>query len=104
MSPRAVRRVVLAVCVAGIAGMIVSSIADNNGAAMTAGIVTAVAVLCLIVATAVTGGGKVGAEAHLELLASQVEEHVEVVVSQGANEDDVRRLVGAAVKLGRAQP
>jgi hypothetical protein len=95
---------VLFVCVAGIAGMIVSSIADNNGAAMTAGIVTAVAVLCLIVATSVTGGARVGAEAHLELLASEVEEQVAVVVAQGAQEEDVRRLVGAAVKLGRTQP
>src|SRR5687767_2902941 len=60
MSPRVVRRVVIAVCVAGIAGMIVSSIADNTGAALTAGLVTAIAVLCLIVATAVTGAHGVG--------------------------------------------
>jgi hypothetical protein len=29
---------------------------------------------------------------------------VAVVVAQGAQEEDVRRLVGAAVKLGRTQP
>ena len=62
MSPRVVRRVVIGVCVAGIAGMIVSSIADNTGAALTAGLVTAIAVLCLIVATAVTGAHGVGIE------------------------------------------
>jgi hypothetical protein len=94
---------VLFVCGAGIAGMIASSIADNNGAAMTAGIVTAIAVLCLIVATAVTGAGRVGSEAHLELLASQVEDQVEAVVAQGADETAVRALVGAAVKLGQAR-
>ena len=103
MSPKAVRRVVIAVCVAGIAGMIVSSIADNNGAALTAGLVTAVAVLCLIVATAVTGG-KVAADAHLELLASDVEDKVATVVAQGAEEQAARDLVKAAVKLGRARP
>ena len=102
MSPQVVRRVVIAVCVAGIAGMIASSIADNNGAALTAGLVTAVAVLCLIVATAVTGAGRVGAEAHLELLAADVEDRVAAVVAAGAPEPEVRALVGAAVKLGRA--
>ena len=102
MSPAAVRRVVIAVCVLGIAGMIASSIADNNGAALTAGLVTAVAVLCLIVATAVTGAGRVAAESHLELLAAQVEEQVERLVATGAQEEAVRDLVRAAVKLGRA--
>jgi hypothetical protein len=94
---------VLAVCVGGIAGMIVSSIADNTGAAMTFGLVTAVAVLCLMVATAVTGGAKVGAESHLNLLGDQVEEQVEALVAGGADEAKVRDLVRAAVKLGRTQ-
>ena len=101
MSPGLVRRVVIAVCVAGIAGMIVSSIADNTGAALTAGLVTATAVLCLIVATAVTGPQGVGIN---ELLASDVEERIERLVDAGADEAEVRALVGAAVKLGRAQP
>ena len=101
MSPRVVRRVVIAVCVAGIAGMIVSSIADNTGAALTAGLVTAIAVLCLIVATAVTGAQGLGVS---ELLANNVEELVESLVAQGADEEQVRGLVGAAVKLGRSQP
>ena len=53
MTARAVRRLVAVVCVAGIAGMIASSIADNNGAAITFGVITAVAVLCSMTATAV---------------------------------------------------
>src|SRR5687768_11239199 len=101
MSPRGVRRVVIAVCVAGIAGMIVSSIADNTGAALTAGLITAIAVLCLIVATAVTAARGVGVQ---ELLANDVEERVESLVADGADEADVRALVSAAVKLGRSQP
>ena len=95
------RRVVIAVCVAGIAGMIVSSIADNTGAALTAGLVTAVAVLCLIVATAVTGARGVGVS---ELLAEEVEERVGALVAAGADEASVRGLVSAAVKLGRSHP
>ena len=101
MSPTVVRRVVIGVCVAGIAGMIVSSIADNTGAALTAGLVTAVAVLCLIVTTAVTGARGVGVS---ELLAADVEEHAEALIAAGADEEAVRRLVGAAVRLGRSQP
>jgi hypothetical protein len=103
MSPRAVRRIVIAVCVAGIAGMIISSIADNNGAAITAGLVTAVAVLCLIVATAVTGKGTVPAESHVELLARDVEDHVQALANRTVSEEELRALVGAAVKLGRTR-
>jgi multisubunit Na+/H+ antiporter MnhB subunit len=102
MSPRAVRRIVIAVCVAGIGGMIAGSIADNNGAAMTAGLVTAVAILCLIVATAVTTSPP-GAGAGAEGAAVEVEDAVEALVAGGADEAEVRELVRRAVRLGRAQ-
>ena len=96
MSAVAVRRIVWVVAALGIAGMIVSSINDNTGAALTFGLVTAVAVLCLIVATAVAGRPD---EAH----AARVEELVGEVVAQGADEATVRRLVGEAVRLGRGR-
>ena len=104
MTPRSVRRLVLAVCVGGIAGMIVSSIADNTGAAMTFGLITAVAVLCLMVATSVTGAARVGAESHLALLGDQVEQRAAELIERGADEQAVRDLIRAAVRLGRAQP
>ena len=88
MSPVAVRRVVIAVCVCGIAGMIVGSIADNNGMAITFGLVTAVAVLCLIVATAVSRETSVAGD--------EVEALVHRLVDQGAPEADLRQLVRAA--------
>jgi uncharacterized membrane protein (DUF4010 family) len=44
--------VAIAVVVIGIAGMIVTSIADSTGGATTFGIITAIAGLCLLVATA----------------------------------------------------
>lgn len=108
MSSRAVRRIVLAVCVVGIAGMILSSVVDNTGAALTAGLVTAVAVLCLIVATAVTGAGA-GTESltttpeAIEALAADVEDGILSLVEAGADEDQVRAVVGTAVRLGRAR-
>ncbi|HVF75236.1 MAG TPA: hypothetical protein VM938_09305 [Acidimicrobiales bacterium] len=96
MSATAVRRLVVAVCVLGIAGMIVSSIADNTGAALTCGLVTAVAVLCAIVATAV--GGRPDEEQ-----AARVEAAVQELVAAGAEEAAVRRLVGEAVRLGKGR-
>ena len=103
MSPRTVRRIVIAVCVAGIGGMIASSIADNNGAALTAGLVTAVAVLCLIVATAVTGGGRgVTPTGQLDELGAEIEQGVQALVDGGADEQQVRAVVGAAVRFGRS--
>jgi hypothetical protein len=75
--------------------MIAGSIADNNGVALTAGIVTAIAVLCLMVATAVTGNATVGSGEQVEDLAGDL-------VAAGADEATVRALVKEAVKLGRS--
>jgi len=109
MTARAVRRVVLAVCVAGIAGMIVSSILGHNGAAITFGLVTAAAVLCSMVATAVSAGqvaaaagGAAGTGPFDEAEAARVEALVSELVAAGAEEVAVRALVRAAVTLGRS--
>jgi hypothetical protein len=112
LSARTVRTVTLVVCGLGIAGMIVTSILNHNGAAITFGLVTAVAVLCSMVAKAVAAeaerrlGGPVGsAEPRLavpaEALAEVVEGQVQAVVAAGADEGAVRQLVGEAVRLGR---
>lgn len=103
LSTRAVRRVVLAVCGLGIAGMIVASVNDNDGAALTFGLVTTAAVVCLVVATAVTRptGPASGPAAVDEAQAEVVEDLVGRVVAAGADERDVRALVREAVRLGR---
>ena len=99
MSPSRLRVVVVLVCAGGIAGMIAGSIADNNGVALTFGVVAAVAALCLIVASAVTTPGPVD----LDLRGADVEARIARLVEQGADEDEVRRLVKAAVEAGRAE-
>ncbi len=101
MSPRIVRWVVVAVCASGIAGMVVGSVADDNTITLTFGLVTAAAVACLIVATAVAGGGPGDAD---EVAGARVEELVAALVASGAEEPAVRDLVREAVALGRAQP
>jgi hypothetical protein len=100
MSAGEVRRAAIVVCVAGVAGMIVSSIASSTGAALTFGLITAVAVLCSIVATAVTQTASATSDA--DELGVAVEDDVALLVDQGADETRVRELVTHAVQLGRA--
>ncbi len=107
VSPRLVRRVVLCVFVLGIAGMIAGSIADNNGTAITFGLITAVAALALVLVTSVSPPGSlakpgtaVTTEAD-ERLAADLEDRIGALVADGADEEAVRKLVGRAVELGR---
>ena len=93
---RAIRIVVIVVCVAGVAGMIVTSITNHNGAAITFGLITAVAILCQMVATTVLN--EVGS---VEADGAELEAEVAHLVSGGADEAAVRDLVRHAVRLGR---
>jgi hypothetical protein len=104
VSARAVRRLVIGVCAGGIVGMIITSVLNHNGAALTFGLITAVAILCLMVATAVTGGAvTAGGAADVERQAGRVEAAVAGLVQAGADETSVRDLVRDAVRLGRAR-
>ena len=107
MAPRLVRGAVLAVCAAGIAGMIVASIADAGGVALTLGLITAGAVVCLIVVTAVAPPGVVGGAGGPpvdEARAERVERLVQDLVAGGADEETVRRLVREASSLRETRP
>jgi hypothetical protein len=107
VSPRLVRGVAIAVCVAGVAGMIGGSIADNNGIAITFGLVAAVGALVIIVVAAInpTRPAAAGASptpvAVDEAEAEALEAKVRDLVASGADEDSVRDLVRHAVRLGR---
>ena len=120
MSPRTIRRLVLAVFVSGVAGMIVGSILDNNGVAITFGLLTATAAVGLILVTAVappeafkrTGGdGFDGDAARTDAVAEPdagadaagalVEEQVDLLVAAGADEAGVRELVRRSIAYGR---
>ncbi len=103
MSPRAIRRLVLTVFACGIVGMIVGSIADNNGTAISFGLLTAVAALGLILVTSVAGAGAFERPVHFdEQAAANLEASIEQLVAGGADEVAVRDLVRDAVRLGRA--
>jgi uncharacterized membrane protein YfcA len=106
ISPRLVRRFVLAVFVGGIIGMIVSSILDSTGGAITFGLITAVAAISLVLVTSVSPPGALApprAEATVvdDRVAADLEQRVEALIEAGADEDQVRLLVGRAIELGR---
>ena len=112
LGPRAIRRIVIVVFVIGIGGMIAGSILDNNGFAITFGLITAVAALALVLVTQVSPPGslaKSGSPAASappvvdEALAADLEARITTLVAEGADEVAVRKLVGRAVELGRQQ-
>lgn len=101
MSPRWIRRLVLVTCVLGIAGMIVGSIAERTGFAITAGLVTAVAVVCMLLVTAVAPPSSFGPPVVDPETAADVERRVEALVAAGADEAEVRSLVRAVSRMAR---
>ena len=94
----------LVVCALSIASMIVASITDHVGAAIAAGSVAAIAVLCLMLVTAVAGPGAFGSPPAVdEAAAADVERRVQALVATGADEDEVRSLVRAVRRLAQRQ-
>jgi hypothetical protein len=111
----AIRVTVAVVCVVGIVGMIVGSATHHNGAAITFGLVTAVAVLCQMSATTALNEARGAPGAPLgpgaapaspvtppsSSDAAQLEDAIQALVSAGADEQAVRDLVRRAVRFGR---
>jgi hypothetical protein len=85
--------------------MIVASVGDADGAALTFGLITATAVLGLILVTAVSGPAEHGPvevdPAAEEEASAQLESLVQALVREGAEERAVRDLVRAALELRR---
>jgi hypothetical protein len=93
---------VIAVGAAGIAGIIAGSIADSTGAATTSGVITAIAVIALVLVTAAAGPGAFGPAPPVdEQAAADLEDRVQQLVADGADEAEVRALVRAATRLAR---
>jgi hypothetical protein len=93
--PGALRLVLRLVAAAGIPGIIVGSIAGNDGVAITFGSITAIAAFGLILVTAVS------ADAPVDAVGGSVEEKIAELVAAGADESAVRALVADAVRLGK---
>ena len=98
---RAIRIVCVVVFVCGIAGLIISSIAGNNvGVVTTIGLITSLAAIVLLTASTVANRQRI--DAFNDALAEQVEGQIGTLISSGAKEDTVRKLVRDAINLGRS--
>ena len=87
--------------VSGIAGLIISSIAGNNvGVVTTIGLITSLAAVVLLTASTVANRQRI--DAFNDALAEQVEAQIGALVSSGAKEDTVRKLVRDSINLGRS--
>ncbi len=96
-----IRIVCAAVFVAGIGGIIATSIvSNNNGGIITIGLGTSIAAVVLITASTIATNKNI--DAFDEVAAEQLERQVAALVASGANEDAVREAIRAAIDLGRS--
>jgi hypothetical protein len=97
---RVIRTICIVIFVAGIAGMIISSINGNNvGLVTTIGLVTAVAALVLL--TASTVGARRRLDVFDDALAERIENQIVELSRDGTDEARLRRLVADSIDLGR---
>jgi len=102
MSLKLIKLTCFGLFLAGLPSIIVSSIRGNNeGWVVTFGMITAVAALVLIAVSAVTSTRRI--DAFNDVLAEQVEQRVQQLVSAGADENEVRALLRDTIELTRGQ-
>ena len=100
MARRWIPRACAGVFVAGIAGLIISSVAGNNaGYVLSIGLVMVFAAVALLTYAAVTAKERI--EPFDEARAEQLEAQVAALVQSGAPEAQVRALVRDALRIGR---
>ena len=100
MARRWIPRACAGVFVAGIAGLIISSVAGNNaGYVLSIGLVMVFAAIALLTYAAVTAKERI--EPFDEARAEQLEAQVAALVQSGAPEAQVRALVRDALRIGR---
>jgi Na+/melibiose symporter-like transporter len=101
-SVRFVRVACAVTFVSCIAGLIVTSIAGNNeGWVLTIGMCGAAAAVILIVVSLVTANRRL--PEFVEADAEAIEARIARLAAAGADENELRELVKASVKLGRGQ-
>ncbi|MCU1503251.1 MAG: hypothetical protein JWM12_2605 [Ilumatobacteraceae bacterium] len=100
MAKTLITRLCAAVFVCGIAGIIVTSIVNNNNAlVLTFGGGMTLAAVVLIAINSVTNRERIDAFAEAD--AEQLEARIDALVAGGADEIAVRALVRDAMRLGR---
>ena len=96
-----IRIVCAVIFVAGIGGIIATSIvSNNNGGIIGIGLVTSIAAIVLLTASTIATNTHI--DAFDEVAAEQLERQVAALVASGANEDAVREAIRTAIDLGRS--
>jgi len=100
-SLRAIRIVCAIIFVAGIAGMIISSVDGNNvGQVTTFGVFSAIGALVLLATSSVANRQRI--DAFNDVAAEQLEQQINVLVAEGTDETKLRKVVRDAAHLGRS--
>lgn len=100
-SLRAIRIGCATTFVAGIAGMIISSIDGNNvGRVTTIGVFSAIGAIVLLTASSIANRQRI--DAFDDAAAEQLERHITSLVAHGTDETILRKLVRDAARLGRS--
>jgi ABC-type nickel/cobalt efflux system permease component RcnA len=100
MARRWIPRVCGGIFVAGIAGLIISSVAGNNaGFVLSIGLAIVFAAIALLTYAAVTAKDRI--EPFDDARAEGLEQQVQSLVQSGAPEEQVRALVRDAMRVGR---
>ncbi len=96
-----IRIVCAVIFVAGIAGIIVTSIvSNNNGGIIGIGLVTSIAALVLLTASTIATNKHI--DVFDDVAAEQLEQQVTALIASGANEDTLRATIRSAIDLGRS--
>lgn len=95
MSPRALRLLAIAVCIGGVAGMIVTSILDSTSGALSFGLLTVAGALALLLVGALVPSQR-GVD---EVAATELEVEIADLVAAGVDERRLRRMVRLARRL-----
>ena len=99
-SLRNIRAACAATFVAGIAGMIYSSVDGNNvGGVTTFGMLSTIGALVLLATATNSNGHRV--DVFDEAVAEQLEQQISTLVADGTDESDLRKLVRDAFRFGR---
>ena len=101
MSLIVIRIVCIVIFIAGIAGMIITSINGNNvGLVTTIGLTTAISALILMTASTVANKRRI--DVFDDAKAERIERRIAELRAKGADETELRTLVRESIDLGRS--
>ena len=100
-SLRNIRIVCVITFIAGIVGMIISSVDGNNvGLVTTFGVVGAIGALVLLAISTITNRKRI--DVFDDAIAEQLEQQITSLVANGTDETSLRKIVRDAARLGRS--